>query len=262
MAEEVTGMNNARTNTLMVLLSVATAGVGCSGGGSVEIGSAQTVGAELSDYAATWDGYVEAFNFWPDGSDRVRLTIDASGQGTFEIGNAAPLAAATDPNVGYPSITQTNTSGTGTATSLFEGFRYPIHAATVATDRIQLGVDPNELYAGWCQLQTSYDWTAQNGGYNCVPLPETENFEPSTGVCTLNFSDGTKQTVDCLKWDECFMSSVCACTSGGCVANTAPAGARASQYGVELDGVLDTSGTTLTATVTGFGRVTVVLKKQ
>jgi len=258
-------MNNARTTTLMILLSATAAGLGCSGGGLVDIGST-AVGSELSDYAATWDGYVEAFNFWPDGSDHVRLTIDASGQGTFEIGNAAPLPPATDPNVGYPagaySITEGNTSGTGTVTSLSEGFRYPIHATTVAADRIQLGVDPNELYAGWCQLQTAYDWTAQNGSYNCVPLPVSENFEPSTGVCTLNLSDGTAQTVDCLKWDECFMGMVCACTSSGCVANTAPAGALASQYTVELDGALDSSGSTLTATVTGFGRATVVLKTQ
>ena len=258
-------MNKASTNTLVILLSVTAAGLGCSGGGSIDIGSTQTLGSELSDYAATWDGYVEAFNFWPDGSDHVRLIIDASGQGTFEIGNAAPLPPATDPNVGYPvgaySITEGNTSGTGSVTVLSEGFRYPIHAATVATDRIQLGVDPNDLYAGWCQLQTAYDWTSQTGSYSCVPLPKTENFEPSTGLCTLNLSDGTTQTVDCLKWDECFMSMVCACTSSGCVANTVPAGAPASQY-VELDGALDASGSTLTATVTGFDRATVVLKKQ
>ena len=95
-----------------------------------------------------------------------------------------------------------------------------------------------------------------------MPLPKTENYEPSTGVCTLNLNDGTTQTVDCLKWDQCFMSMVCACTSSGCVANTAPASALASEYGVELDGALDGSGSTLTATVTGFGRATVVLKKQ
>ena len=259
-------MKNERTRVLVALLCGAGAPLACSDGGAVNIGNTTTAGSQLSDYAATWDGYVEAFNFWPDGSDHVRLTIDANGQGTFEIGNAAPLASATDPNVGYPSgtysITAGNTSGTGTVTSLAEGFLYPIHAATVAADRIQLGVDPNDLYAGWCQLQTSYDWTAQTGGYNCVPLPKTENFDPSTGLCTLNLSDGTTQTVDCLKWDECFMSMVCACTSSGCVANTVAAGAPALQYGVELDGALDSSGSTLTATVTGFGRTTVVLKKK
>ena len=41
----------------------------------------------------------------PDGSDRVRLTIAANGQGTFEVGNAALLPPPTDPNVGYPART-------------------------------------------------------------------------------------------------------------------------------------------------------------
>jgi hypothetical protein len=257
-------MNNARANTLLIFLSVTAAGNGCSDGGSVDIGSTQVVGSQLSDYAATWDGFAEAFHFWPDGSDRVRLTIDGSGQGTLEIGNSALLAPPTDPNVGYPaniySGTVGNTSGTGTQIILAEGFLYPIHAATVATNRIQLGVDPNELFAPWCQLQTSYDWTSQTGGYTCVPLPKTENHDPATGLCTENLADGTTVTVDCGKWDECFMSAVCACTSTGCTGNMVPAGSSVSQY-FELDGALDSTGTTLTATL-GTGGPTVVLTKQ
>src|SRR5262245_9474401 len=76
----------------LMLLSVA-----CSGGDP----TVTTSGNQVSDYAATWDGYAEAFTF-EDGSDRVRLTIHANGEGTIEVGDSAPLPPPTDPNVGYP----------------------------------------------------------------------------------------------------------------------------------------------------------------
>ena len=69
--------------------------------GAVNIGNTTAVGSQLSDYAATWDGYAEATTF-SDGSDHVRLTIDASGQGSLVVGDSAPLPAPTDPTVGYP----------------------------------------------------------------------------------------------------------------------------------------------------------------
>ncbi|HEY4392953.1 MAG TPA: hypothetical protein VGP64_02775, partial [Polyangia bacterium] len=74
----------------------------CSGNTPVNIGNTSMIGAQLSDYAASWDGFAETYTFSPDGSDRVRLTLDASGQGTLEIGDAALLPPPTDPNVGYP----------------------------------------------------------------------------------------------------------------------------------------------------------------
>ena len=96
------------------------------------------------------------------------------------------MAPPTDPNVGYPASIYSdkpgNTSGTGTQTALVEGFLYPIDAATVATNRIELGVDENELYTAWCQLQTSYDWSdPANGisGYYCIPRFVTATRDPS-----------------------------------------------------------------------------------
>lgn len=255
------------TRSLSLAVVLCTAGhFACSGDNPVNIGETSVVGSQLSDYAATWDGFAEAFHFWPDGSDRVRLTIDDSGQGTLEIGDSALLAPPTDPNVGYPAIlypsTVGNTTGTGSEISLAEGFLYSIHAATVATNRIQLGADPTELFAPWCQLQTSYDWndpTIGSSGYYCVPRFVSANLDPATG-CSENLPDGTTVTVDCGKFNECFMSAVCACTSTGCTGNTVPPGSPVSQY-FELDGALDSTGTTLTATL-GTGGPTVVLTKQ
>src|SRR4051812_34615530 len=59
------------------------------------------IGERLEDYAAHWEGYAEA-NSFADGSDKVRITLDASGDGTLEIGDSAPMPPATDPSVGYP----------------------------------------------------------------------------------------------------------------------------------------------------------------
>src|SRR5450432_936374 len=94
-------MKNVGSRALVALLCGAGFSAACSGGGAVNIGNTAVIGSQLSDYAASWDGYAEAYTFMPDGSDRVRLTIDANGQGTLEVGNAALLPPPTDPNVGY-----------------------------------------------------------------------------------------------------------------------------------------------------------------
>ena len=55
--------------------------VACGGEGPVDIGNDVT-GERLEDYVASWDGYAEAFDFG-DGSDRVRIELDANGEGSL-----------------------------------------------------------------------------------------------------------------------------------------------------------------------------------
>src|SRR6185369_16576824 len=180
-----------RKMALMVLISGASSGLGCSTDGPVDIGSRQMIGSQLTDYAATWDGYAEAFNFWPDGSDRVRLVVDGSGHGTLEIGDAAPIPPATDPNVGYPpggysTFSPVNVGAQGRLAPLVEGFRYPLHGVAVDADRIHLGVDPADLYTGWCPLQTSYPADAAQGFYSCLPIVSGSTLTPGlsgNGTC-------------------------------------------------------------------------------
>ncbi len=182
-------MKNVTTNALMVLLSGAAAGLGCSGGGSVDIGNTQAVGAQLSDYAASWDGYAQAYTFSPDGSDRVRLTIDASGHGNLQIGNAALLPTPTDPNVGFPTEAAAAIllSGPRSPVSILnEGFLYPTYAAQVQADRVQVGIDPGDLEATWCALQTpvalSHLVVSATDGALIVPLgPDGELLSPAPG---------------------------------------------------------------------------------
>src|ERR1022692_76510 len=259
--------------------------VACSAD-KVNIGNTNVIGSQLSDYAATWGGYAEAYTFQPDGSDRVRLTIDASGQGTLEFGNAALLASPTDPNVGSPPGTSEmdQIGSVPQPPQISEGFLYPIYATQVQADRIQLGINPPDLYAAWCALQpvtyasyaTSFahdagytstvpgivDGGVVNVSYNCIP---NEGVGWGTTGGTLNAADGTTTPIDCGKLTLCW-SHVCSCTASGCASPPIAAGTPVAQYPVELDGALDTTGATLTGTLTLGGqsgeRITVHLTKQ
>lgn len=252
-------MNISRTDALVILFCAALAGLGCSGDGTVDIGSKQAIGAALSDYAATWDGYAEATTF-ADGSDHVHLTIDTSGQGFITFGDSARPPAPTDPTVGYPpGAAGFGSPGAATPTPL-PGFPYPIHSAQVQTDRIQLGVDPNDLYSAWCAIEPPLPNASQSTGYGCLPAFQQAGYDPSSG-CSLVTTDGTNEAVDCSKLDLCFMGMVCTCTASGCAEAAVPDGTAAVKYGIALDGALDASGTTLTGTLT-TGGATVHLMKQ
>ncbi len=272
-------MKNERALTLVALLCSAGPPLACSGGGAVNIGNTSAIGSQLSDYAATWDGYAEAYTFTPDGSDRVRLTIAANGQGTFQVGNAALLPAPTDPNVGYPAGQPDPKEGPNEGLS--GGVLYPVYAAQVQENRIQAGLKPNDYYGAWCALQTPYyvldgyvgtgdGGMVPNFVYSCMPGAGGGTSEVG-GVqqCTVqsqsidgSFSD---QPVDCGKFALC-LHNVCACTASSCAASSpvVPAGTLPSGYPVELDAALDSTGKTLTGTLALSTdlRVTVVLTKQ
>src|SRR5262245_13244546 len=129
---------------LVVMIAAACSLVGCasSSSGRVDIGDghgpAMALGASLTDYAGVWDGYAEAF-MWNDGTDRVRITLDAAGAGTLEVGSS-PALPAPDPAHGYPpgendlytNVTQANVP------VLIAGFGYPVRGARVESNRIRL----------------------------------------------------------------------------------------------------------------------------
>lgn len=260
-------MKNERTRILVALLCSAGAPLACSDGGAVNIGNTTSLGAQLSDYAATWDGYAEATTF-SDGSDHVHLTIDASGQGFLVVGDSAPLPAPTDPTVGYPPGAG-NEFQTGSINPPFPGFPYPLHAAAVDSDRIQVGIDLNDAYSAWCAIEPPVAVTTNpnggDGGYGCAPSFTKIDHPNPDGSCTLYAADGTIETADCGWLTLCWLGPVCTCTATACSATLTPDGMPVTQYPGELDGALDSTGTTLTATFrlgTGAGGVTVVLKKK
>jgi hypothetical protein len=294
-------MKNVGVRTLAALVCGAGFSAACSGSGTVNIGNTNVVGSRLSDYAASWDGYAEAYTFSPDGSDRVRLTIAANGQGTLEVGNQTLGAAPTDPNLGYPPGNE-DPLPTSTPPPLWEGALYPIYGAQVQTNRIQVGIKPNDFYAAWCALQTPSAFVAEtsfDAGLPDLPGVEVQWWAPADGgagaadaasgtityfacpfavggvVSNLGTADQMCEgasglfgqdviPVDCGKYYLC-NAMVCACTATGCDSSPmVAAGSAPSDYPVELDAALDSTGKTLTGTLALSTdlRVTVVLQKQ
>jgi hypothetical protein len=277
------------TRTKLLVAALLAAPLACSSAGNVNIGETQQLGGRLSDYAAQWDGYAEAYGFQPSGSDHIHLVLDEEGHGTVRVGTDALLPVATDPNLGFP-VGDEDLTATARSTSLSDGVLYPVYAAQVQTNRIQFGLKPADFWKDWCALQTSYrvfqGWTSQrpdggaadsDGGmvplyeYSCLPGVAGSS---GTGAQRVCFSEddsmpsdtrglGPYLSVDCGKYDLC-LARVCACTQAGCTAAPPlPIDATPPQYPVELDGALDSSGNTLTGTLNMDGtRVTVHLQRQ
>ncbi len=280
-------MKNTRLLSRLLFLCAAVPLVACSSDKSVNIGNTTPIGSRLSDYAASWDGYAEAYTFMPDGTDRVRLTIASDGHGTLQIGNLSLLAPATDPNVGYPAGASVPVDLAFRVPAMQEGFLYPIYSAQVQTDRIQVGIKSHDYYSSWCGLQTPFAYVPQpldpdagvSGGYVLVladggmggadtvylPCPfQSAGASTSETMCYGKLNSSDQIPVDCLKLYLC-QAEVCACTADGC--GTSPviaSGSAPSQYPVELDAALDNNGQTLTGTLalSTDVRLTVVLQKQ
>jgi hypothetical protein len=244
---------NKQTWIAILLLPLASAAAACSDGGNVDIG--ESTGGKLSDYAASWDGYAEAYTFPGTMSDRVRLTLDANGRGNLRFGDAPLLPPATDPNVGYPP---------GASIQGFvvhDGFEYPVYDTRVETSRLQLGAWPEDFYAGWCTLQTMTYAIDGGGVYTCLPPSPGGTIEGGTGTeCALLDASGTPMAFDCLKLALCERPGLCACGAAGCAPTPAPTDVTLP---VTFDGALDGGGTMLVGTlVLGNDRVTVRLQRQ
>jgi hypothetical protein len=257
-----------------------TGGTYSSGGTPGTGGIVGTGGIPNSDggltNTTTWDGYAEAYAFAPDGSDRLRLTLTSNGVGSLEVGDSALLAPPHDSRVGYPPAADPSDSS-----GLWEGFLYPFHSAQISPDRIQFGIDPNEIFEDWCVLQTSYPVGQYQGtpdgavetAYGCVARGAQFGFSPSglpdggpdAGAgCFLTDADGGAGTpVDCGKLNLCVQDQVCSCTATECVASLVPFDTPPLSYPIALDAALDVTGTSMTGTLVLPGtRVVIHLQRQ
>ncbi len=267
-------MRKYRLGALGAVSLAASLILGCSGGKLTGAPDGGGDASALSTFMGSWAGYAEATAFAPDGTDRVQLVIGTSLTGTLGIGSEAPFSAATDPNVGYPPASDpADTSG------LWEGFLYPIHASSITGSRLQLGLDPSDIYATWCGLQTPVLWwqaqTTPDGGvqnfYSCVPNWGTGSSGLPDGgadagpACALFPPDGGASVpIDCEKLALCDPGSVCSCGATSCASRAVPAGTPLNQYPADLDVTLDGTRTMLTGTLaTPSGtRLNVHLTKQ
>jgi len=265
-------MKTSPAHALMVVFFSAVTSSACSNGGKVDIGDTQAVGARLSDYAASWDGYAEAYTFSPDGTDRVRLTLDPNGQGTLRPGDSALLPPPTDPNVGYPPGISDGHAING---DLWTGFQYQVYGAQITENRIQIGINPKDLFAAWCAIETpvpSENTTlvsVDDAGIEAVTttsyacLPDTGGSKTGSSCYTPDANGQDTQPVDCDKLFLCAVTPVCTCTATSCAIPSVPTDTPPSGYPVELDAALDSSGSSLTGTLLLDGqRITVRMQKQ
>lgn len=196
--------------------------------------------AQLGSYAATWDGYVEAYEF-QSGTDRVHITLDASGNGSFRVGDGPDLAAPTNPDVGYPAAMAGAIATLGYrdhTESLYDGVAYPVANTRVESERIRLTLDPHSAFAAWCALQTpALSLGGQQDFYSCAPDGYSQE---ETGVCLMHRGGTDDEPIDC--------SYVVICTYG-CVCDAQSCSARPSFSPIELDAALDDSGHNLVGTL-------------
>lgn len=222
-------------------LTMAACGQGSPGNG-------QTSGYTLVDYVARWDGYAEAFTF-RDGSDRIRLVLDANGQGTLEVGNEPAAPPVTDPALGPPGVWDLPTNYS--FANLNPGFRYPLYAPNVEAKRIRLSADYHDAWREWCGMQTPV-YSEQLGSYACAP---DLTIGDDTGCFYTDGASGSLVQMDCLKADFCHMPSpcscastpmLCQCTASGC---EAPRTTSAGAVFVKIDAALEDDGASLVGTL-------------
>lgn len=237
---------------LVWLLPLAWAPGACSSDGPVDIGHDV---AQLSDYAANWDGYAEAATFPKAGSDRVRLRLDVTGEGTLEIGDAAPVPVPTQAEGGYLLDNGTIYPDNGPGGTFRDGFQYPVHQARIEAGRIRFGIDPLGLYGAWCAFAPPVENETVPSGYACGPNLNGRALGLPAFLCqyqipTADPVDPLFVDVDCGIFRLCAGGGVCTCTATACGPHVIPAdGTSLDNYPIVVDAAIDSAGTSMTGTL-------------
>lgn len=124
--------------------------------------------------------------------------------------------APVDPDHGYPELKLLRRTDVRCARDqLYDGYPYPIRAATVWPDgRMTVWLSPDEMYDDWCVLQTSYPGSPQadpegttDWDHTCVDLPVSQY--------RLCGGDPAACPIDYEKFHLC-NERYCHCTENGC----------------------------------------------
>jgi hypothetical protein len=236
-------LESTMKRSLLAVALLMSAVAGCNQG-EVPIGGGGTLVGE-------WDGYLENTQF-PSGSDAVHMSIvsaSSSGvQGTITFGEPATFPTPTDPDAGYPVPVDVSCFGPNAPIHRLpiEGFEYSILDSTVTDLRMRFGVDREELWAAWCELQTPIHWYEDS--YACVPRGADGSLT-SPDTCILY--DGAMETeVDCCKHKLC-NDGTCGCSETSCMHSADPA----IRFDVKVDGD-EADGSFLGPYVDGYMRLT------
>lgn len=230
-----------------ILVALAAAPLlGCSsGGGNIGDGELAIDKTRLDSYAAVWEGYVEAYHF-QSGTDRVRITIDAMGNGTLQVGDMPLLPPPSDPDVGYPPAVAQVLHNPALNYKIYDGIAYPLQNLRVEAERVRFSFDAHAAFSQWCALQPPQLETGTNPPwYSCVNHP---NYGEND-TCQATASDGqTGIPVDCGKAMLCGLETfVCTCDATSCATELGRAvnlmDAALDETGEHLNGTLLTAGT-------------------
>ena len=206
---------NSRHSALLPLVSLLIA-TGCGDQGELDVGDeTASIGSALSDYAADWDGYAEAYQVPGDGTDRVRLVLDEAGVGTLRLGEAELIPTPTAPEDTYPPSIGGEEEDPLAAIERAEsfylraGFAYPVAGAQVTNDRLRFSIEPSSLMDPWCALVTedvATDFTCGGHGF-AAGIDENGEAQCTTGT-KLN------TPIDC---DIAIQCGRCECEGDTCV---------------------------------------------
>jgi hypothetical protein len=237
------------TATRLLILSLFAALGACANDEDpVDLGrdDPRALGSALSDYAGSWDGYAEAYEF-SDGTDSVQLAIGTDGTGELRVGEAPELPPP-DPARGYPDSAGLKQLGPRGAVP---GFAYPFTDATVDDNRIRMHSAMAELYREWCGLMTPH--VVRNATpeyYACLPYSGYDI--DGNGNCTTG--ETNEDPIDCGLLD-CL--SVCECNGSECSAT----GTATSD--IRIDATLEGDPDSFVGTlVLGSERITVRLTRN
>jgi hypothetical protein len=235
------------TSTLSGLLLALTAAACGSQNDSpkLNIGETEVLGEQLSDYAATWEGYAEAYEFGSDDQygDNLYLTLDENGVGHLRVGNAPLAPPATDPSGVYPPSVVSFNFGSSPSIGFPSGVDYPIHNSGVSAHRLRFEILTGNALDTWCPLQTPYEDTT-TGSYQCLP-----NAARTNNNCSIN-DDGIIVGTDCFTVAMCLYARACDCDAESCWATPGDT--------VTIDATLEDNGETLSGTLLiGEERVTI-----
>jgi hypothetical protein len=224
------------TGSASVLLVMASVGLVACSSDTKSLGTDDPADTTLSleDFAASWDGYIEAYEL-PSTSDRVRIVLDEQGEGTVLFGDGEALAPPTDPDAAYPPQAANDEYMDRSVDSVYEQIAYPVHEGRLEDSRLRLEIHLYDAISDWCALQTPvYDEI--NDMYH--PVPNTGGGMDETGCYYLG-PNGEHVSISCAKVS---LSNVCACTETACSINEGgPA--------VKLDGMLQDDGATLEGSI-------------
>jgi hypothetical protein len=227
------------TGSLIVALG-ASVGCGSDGGNAkVDLGNDKVAktGEKLSDYAGDWHGYAEAFNF-NDGTDTIKIKLDAHGKGVIEVGEANPLPPP-EADEYYPPLDDNNGAPSDpfvverVTQQLVSGFSYPISGAKVESKRIRFESSTGEVLREWCELQTPV---------LCAP----NGFSTGPDGCSLGDMPVPCAKLACMR--------VCACSKTSCESSTGTS--------VQFDAALESDGEELVGTLAVGDRITVRLSRD